>query len=76
MTLQICVFIIHEAIYLYILEFDENDANCLRDLYLCIKPHQGDDYVIPSSHVLFAHCGTLKKSIKKVKLHFDKFAHV
>ena len=47
-------------------EFDQNDSNCLRDLILCIKPHQGDEYNLPSSQILFAHCGTLRKTIKRV----------
>ena len=49
------------------LDFDPNESNCLRDLNLCIRLHQGDAVELPASQTLFTHCGTLTKSIKEVK---------
>ena len=49
------------------LDFDPNESNCLRDLNLCIRLHQGADIELPSSQTLFTHSGSLMKTIKEVK---------
>jgi len=47
-------------------DFDPNESNCLRDLNLCIRLHQGADIELPSSQTLFTHSGTLMKTIKEL----------